>query len=148
MERAFRLAGLLRLRKLQEDQAAARLAASNVALRSAEALRHGTQAALAGHTMPDGDHLAWAVAVAARAAYGGLLTEVTALADGARERVRTDTSGWSAARSRSVGLEKLEDKHRLVVQHEDDRLEQLVLDEIASRGARGGLRVVPEMSVR
>ncbi|QTE29873.1 flagellar FliJ family protein [Pengzhenrongella sicca] len=137
MERAFRLAGLLRLRKLQEDQAAARLAAANAALRRTQVRRDGTYASLARHALPDGDHRAWGVAVAGRAALGGLLGEATTAVVGAHERVTLDTSAWSATRSRSVGLEKLEDKHRVIVQHEDDRLEQIVLDEIASRGPRG-----------
>lgn len=143
MERAFRLAGLLRLRKLEEDQAAARLAAANLALRMTQAHRDGARAAFAEHTMPDGDHRTWGAAVAARVALGSRLGEAAEAVGGAHERVRVDTSGWSATRARSVGLEKLEDKHRVLVQHEGDRLEQIVLDEIASRGAHrapGGRR--------
>ena len=135
MERAFRLAGLLRLRKLQEDQAAALLATSNAGLRRSEAARDGRQLALAHHTLPDGDQRVFATAVAGRASLGGLLIEATTAVGGAREKVAVDTDLWSAARSLSIGLEKLEDKHRVVVQHEDDRLEQIVLDEIASRSA-------------
>ena len=138
MERTFRLAGLLRLRKLQEEQAAARLATSNSQLRTAVAGRDGRQLALSGHTLPDGDHRAFAAAVVARGTLGDLLVEATEAVGGARARVATDTSGWSATRSRSVGLEKLEDKHRVLVDHEDDRLEQIVLDEIASRLPRAG----------
>ncbi len=138
MERAFRLAGLLRLRKLQEDQAAAVLATANARLRACEAHRAGRSAALAHHTLPDGDPRAFAAGTAARASLGGLLVEARAGVVTSRDRVTVDTSAWSAARSLSVGLEKLEDKHRIVVNHEDDRLEQIVLDEIASRGAPVG----------
>ena len=138
MERKFRLAGLLRLRKLQEERAAALLATSNYRLRTAVSSRDGRQLALSGHTLPDGDYRAFAAAVAARGTLGDLLVEATEVVGGARGRVATDTSAWSATRSRSVGLEKLEDKHRVLVDHEDDRLEQLVLDEIASRLPRSG----------
>ena len=138
MERAFRLAGLLRLRKLQEDQAAAVLATANAGLRVAQARRADRTAALANHCLPDGDSRAFAVGIAARASLGGLLVEARTAVVTSRERVTVDTSAWSAARSLSVGLEKLEEKHRVVVQHEDDRLEQIVLDEIASRGAHAG----------
>ena len=133
MERAFRLAGLLRLRKLQEDQAAARLATANAALRVSETRRASTARALSGHSLPDGDGRTFGAAVVGRASLGSLLGEANAAVGGARERVMADTGAWSATRMRSVGLEKLEDKHRVVVQHEDDRLEQMVLDEIASR---------------
>ena len=135
MERVFRLAGLLRLRKLQEDQAAAVLAAANAGLRVSELHRAGRSAALAHHTLPDGDPRAFAASTAARASLGGLLVEARAAVVESRERVTVDTSAGSAARSLSVGLEKLEEKHRIVVNHEDDRLEQIVLDEIASRAA-------------
>ena len=138
MERAFRLAGLLRLRKLQEEQAAALLATSNYRLRSAVSSRDGRQLALSGHTLPDGDYRAFAAGVAARGTLGDLLVEATEVVGGARAQVVTDTADWSATRSRSVGLEKLEDKHRVLVDHEDDRLEQIVLDEIASRLPRAG----------
>jgi len=138
MERAFRLAGLLRLRKLQEDQAAAVLATANAGLRVSQARRADRSAALANHCLPDGDSRAFAAGIAARASLGGLLVEARTAVVTSRERVTVDTSAWSAARSLSVGLEKLEEKHRVVVQHEDDRLEQIVLDEIASRGAHAG----------
>ncbi|NMR21043.1 flagellar export protein FliJ [Cellulomonas fimi] len=135
MERAFRLAGLLRLRKLQEDEAAGRLALANAELRSAEAVRVGTQATLAAHSMPDGDRLAFARGVAGRAALGGLVTEAVTVAGAAADVARVRTGEWSATRSRSVALEKLEDTHRAEVRSEDDRQEQLALDEIASRRA-------------
>ena len=140
MDRAFRLAGLLRLRRLEQDLAAARLAASNVALRVADAHRGSAQAAFAGSSLSDGDHRAWAAAVASRASLGVLLFEATACAGGARERAQVSTGQWSAARSRSIGLEKLQDKHDVLVQYEDGRQERLVLDEVALRGARGGPR--------
>ena len=145
MERRFRLAGLLRLRKLQEEQAAARLALANAALRSTQTLRAGAQLALAHHTLADGDRLAWGAAVAARTSLGSLLGEATTAVGGAREQVAVDTSAWSGARSRSVGLEKLEDKHLSLVRHEDSRLEQIVLDEIAARGGRTAVETESEL---
>jgi flagellar FliJ protein len=42
---------------------------------------------------------------------------------------------WSAARTRAVVLEKLEVRHDLAQQVEELRLEQLVLDEVATRNA-------------
>lgn len=137
MERAFRLAGLLRLRRLQQDLAAGRLATSNAALRMAHERRGGAQMALADSRLPDGDHGAWGAAVAARVTFGVLLVEATECVGGARDRVQVSMGEWSAARSLSVGLEKLEAKHGVVVRYEDDRQERIVLDEVALRGAHG-----------
>jgi flagellar FliJ protein len=137
MERAFRLAGLLRLRELQEDQAAGALAVSNVALRSAEQQRHATLTTLAAHTMPaTADMSGWRTSVTTRSALTYLLADAAIDVRDAGERVAADTAVWSAARSRSVGLEKLRDNHRALVHAEDERTEQLALDEVAARSGR------------
>ncbi len=136
MERAFRLAGLLRLRELQEDQAAGALAVSNVALRSAEHQRQVTLTTLAAHTMPAAaDPSGWRTSVTTRGALRHLLADAAIDVRDAGERVAADTAVWAAARSRSVGLEKLRDQHRALVQADDARTEQLALDEVAARSA-------------
>ena len=137
MERAFRLAGLLRLRELQEEQAAAQLAASNASLQRAHRYREATLTALTGHTLPAAaDPHAWRAAVAGRAVLRDRLADAGADVAQAAELVVADTASWAAARSRSVGLEKLHDKHRALVGAEDARAEQHALDEVAARTAR------------
>jgi len=137
MERAFRLAGLLRLRTLQEDGAAAALAVSNAALRTAEEDRRATLATLAGHVMPaSADPAGWRTSVTARGALTHLLADAAIDVRDAGERVAADTTVWSAARSRSVGLEKLQEAHTAAVRAEDDRAEQHAIDEVAARSAR------------
>ena len=137
MERAFRLAGLLRLRELQEDQAAGALAVSNVALRSAEVQRQATLLTLAAHTMPEmADVSGWRTSVSSRGALTHLLADAAIDVRDAGERVAADTTVWAAARSRSVGLEKLRDNHRALVHAEDERTEQLALDEVAARSGQ------------
>ncbi|WNB85241.1 flagellar FliJ family protein [Cellulomonas sp. ATA003] len=144
MERAFRLAGLLRLRTMQEEQAAARLAAANGALRVAEQRRTATLGSLAGHAMPPtGDAGAWSVAVAGRSALRHLLADAAVDVHHAGEEVGAHTAQWSAARSRSVGLEKLQDQHRAAVAADDARAEQIALDEVAARTRRPALGAVP-----
>ncbi len=139
MERAFRLAGLLRLRTLQEERAAGVLAVSHAALRTAQGHRETTYRTLAGHTMPAlADTQGWRASVAARGTLTHLLADAAIEVRDAGERVTADTADWSAARARSVGLEKLADKHRTLVHAEDERAEQLALDEVASRRARPG----------
>ncbi len=137
MERAFRLAGLLRLRELQEDQAAGALAVSNGVLRSAEQQRDATLRTLAAHTMPAmADMSAWRTSVSSRGALTHLLADAAIDVRDAGERVAADAAVWAAARSRSVGLEKLRDNHRALVHAEDERTEQLALDEVAARSGR------------
>jgi flagellar FliJ protein len=137
MERAFRLAGLLRLRELQEDQAAAQLAAYHAALRAAEQHRRDLMTSLVGHTLPaHAEARDWRLSLTGRAALSHLVADAAVAVADAGYRVGQDTAGWSAARGRSVGLEKLRDKHREALAVEDGRTEQLALDEIASRGPR------------
>jgi flagellar FliJ protein len=140
MDRAFRLAGLLRLRELQEDQAAARLAASHAVLRDAERRRRDTLDTLVRHAMPEhADAGVWRLSVTGRASLSHLLADAGVAVADAGVRVGQDTADWSGARSRSVGLEKLRDKHREAVALEDGRAEQHALDEVASRTARTGV---------
>ncbi|WP_298462459.1 flagellar export protein FliJ [uncultured Cellulomonas sp.] len=147
MERAFRLAGLLRLRTLQEEQAAAALAAAHAGLQRADAARRATLAGLAGHAMPaTGDAGAWRVATTGRAALTHLLADAAIAVDQAGERVTEHTADWSAARSRTVGLEKLHDQHRTAVLAEDARAEQHALDEVAARTARPAADPAPDVA--
>jgi flagellar protein FliJ len=141
MERAFRLAGLLRLREVQEDRAAGALAVSNGALRTAQTHQRATLTTLAGHTMPAAaDPSGWRTAVTTRGTLTHLLADAAIEVRDAGERVAADTRVWSAARSRCVGLEKLRENHRAAVHAEDERTEQHALDEVAARTARSPIR--------
>ncbi len=135
MAKGFPLAGLLRLRHLQEDQAAAELARANADRRRADKRRRDTENMLAGTVLPEqGDELAWQAAIAGRAAMTGLVGEATAALAEAGSRVDGATAEWSQARTRATTLDKLFDRHVLVVRAEELRVEQLVLDEAAARG--------------
>jgi flagellar FliJ protein len=136
MSRAFRLASLLRLRTLQEERAAGALAGAPGATRAAEATRRDAGRAVVEHALPthvDLQH--WQAGIAARAALGGLAAEATVLLGEATAAQDDAGRRWSEARSRSVALEKLEARHSQAVRREEDRAEQLVLDEIGSRTA-------------
>lgn len=135
--KGFPLAGLLRLRALQEEQAAAELALANADRRRAERRRRETAEALAGMRLPESaDDLTWQAAVAARAAMRSLTTEAGAAQDVAAERAGHAGAAWSAARTRAVALGKLEERHGRAVRAEEERAEQLVLDEAAARVRR------------
>lgn len=134
MAAAFRLAGLLRLRRLQEDQAAAELARTHAERRAAAHRRDETAQLLAGTSFPvHGDELVWRAAVAGRASLAGLTTEATAALAAVESRVDQATGEWSAARTRATTLSKLEERHEVLVRAEEEAAEQLVLDEAASR---------------
>lgn len=135
MARHFRLAGLMRLRKLQEDQAAAALAEANQLRRQAERRRADTLSALSGSALPtQSDPQAWRASVAARAALNSLLVEASAASREAEAQVDVEQGRWSQAKARSTALEKLSERHDEQVAFEENRAEQYVLDEAAARG--------------
>ena len=136
MTRVFPLAGLLRLRALAEERAAAELALARREQASAEHRARETAERLSGAVMPaEGDHLAWHAAVAGRAALGALLverrTEVVHAQDASDDRAQT----WTDARQRVRTLERLEERHDEEQRAEEARAEQKVLDEVAGRRA-------------
>lgn len=136
MSRSFRLAGLLRLRRLQEEQAAADLARANAERLAAVERRRVTAEMLGDSSLPAlGDEATWKAAVAGRAALQGMVTESLVAIDLAAAQVDHAAGLWTEARTRATTLTKLEERHELAVRVEDDRLEQLVLDEAATRRA-------------
>ncbi len=136
MERSFRLASLLRLRKITEDDAAARLGAAAAARMRADAHRARAIEDLSGHQLDSDVGVAtWRASAAARAALRQNLLAATALSATAAVHVAERETEWQAARARSVPLEKLEERHDERVATEDLRLEQIELDEVASRRA-------------
>lgn len=139
MSRAFRLAGLLRLRALAEEQAAARLAGATRTRDDAAARRAATEAALGGARFPESaDGLGMQAVVASRMALSALLVDQRARVVVTQDAVDAADAEWSAARTRTRTLEKLQEKHEAAAQVEEQRAEQVVLDEIAGRRAGGG----------
>jgi flagellar FliJ protein len=132
MSRGFPLAGLLRLRHAQQDEAGSALASANARLAEAAARRARTAAMLAGEPVQITDAATLLAVSAARASTRGMLAELDAMAASRRAAVDAAQAAYNAARTRSIGLEKLEVKHRERVLAEDARAEQLVLDEVAS----------------
>lgn len=130
----FRLAALLRVRRLQEEAAAARAAAAAGAARTAAGARDARYEALGRASTPArADERAFCAAVAARTALLDLYTDSVALAASAsasRDAVHAD---WVAARLRVRPLERLADRHAVEQQAEALRAEQALLDEHAGR---------------
>lgn len=132
MARAFPLAGLLRLRRLQEEAAAGRLAAANTRLRETSNTQARTLQALADSPLAVTDGATLAAVAAARASSRAMLTDLAVLGVQHAADAAQAQSAFSAARAESVGLEKLEARHAGEVAAEDLRTEQTALDELAA----------------
>ncbi|MFW0771133.1 flagellar FliJ family protein [Arthrobacter koreensis] len=131
MGRDFPLAGLLRLRRLQQDSAAGTLAAANADLRRAAEARIEAYGSLAATPLEAADAATLNAIAAARASSRSMLADLLASEQLKDAAVNTAQAEFQAARARSVGLEKLQAKHSDAVAVEDLRTEQNVLDELA-----------------
>ncbi len=134
MTRQFPLAGLLRLRQLREDQAAGSLALANERLRDARTRSEGVSESLdATDLAPAGSASLYAVA-AARASARSMLVDLQGLEAGLRFEQDRAQDHYRAARAATMGLEKLEDRHRDTEAAVMIGAEQRVLDELATTG--------------
>lgn len=133
MTRQFPLAGLLRLRKIREDQAAGTLAAANAEVRTTSERDASIRFELSESTPTVANSAAINAVYTARAASRSMLAELNALATLQRAAAEESSAEFAEARSQSVRLEKLEMRHTEASLSEALRAEQIVLDEIASR---------------
>ncbi|WP_349899727.1 flagellar export protein FliJ [Parafrigoribacterium soli] len=132
MSRQFSLAGLLRLRHLQQDEAAGQLASANARLDSTSVQRNRARAAL-GATRSDISSTESLYAMAAgRASMRSMLADLDSMLVQQRAETEQATAAYGTARAKAVALEKLEAKHLETVMVEELRAEQTVIDEIAS----------------
>lgn len=132
MSREFSLAGLLRLRHLQQDEAAGQLASANARLDSTSVQRNRARAAL-GATRSEASSTEALYAMAAgRASMRSMLADLDSMLYQQRTEADEATSAFAAARAQAVALEKLEAKHIETVIVEELHAEQSVIDEIAS----------------
>ncbi|MEC5182111.1 flagellar FliJ family protein [Arthrobacter sp. CG_A4] len=132
MNRQFSLAGLLRLRQIQQDQAATGLARARSRSSSVRARETAARRELAATDNPSSSAVSLRAIAAARSSSHSMLTDLRHLAQMAETEEADARSEFIAARTRSVGLEKLQARHDAEVSTEDLRVEQSALDEIAS----------------
>ncbi len=131
MNRQFSLAGLLRLRQIQQDQAASSLAGARSRSRSVRAREAAARRDL---SIDDADILSSAslrAVAAARSSSHSMLVELRGLTALAQAEEQSAQDLFTAARTRSVGLEKLQARHHAEVLNADLQAEQSALDEIA-----------------
>jgi len=133
MSNIFSLEGLLRLRKIQKDQAAAEVSVTRSRAGQIAARQRAARADLVGMANPDGgsEGLSWVAA--ARSSTASTLAELDALEAEWELRMEDARRKYAAAKAEAASLEKLEERHILAIQAEENRSEQIVVDEISVR---------------
>ncbi len=134
MSAQFSLAGLLRLRKLEEDQRAVELnsARDREAVGAARTRRIRSALAEGAHEDPTA-HASLASIAATRASSATMLSELGELDRQNAEAVERAAAAHADAHRKTLGLEKLEERHEEQQRVEELRQEQLLLDDLSSR---------------
>lgn len=132
MAPGFPLAGLLRLRRLQQDTAASSLAAVNRRLIETGVRQERARTALGGvPSDPTSTQALYALA-ASRASMRSMLADLDGIRAEQQQDADTALTAYTQARRRSVSLEKLEQRHDVTVAADERAAEQSAIDEIAS----------------
>ena len=129
---AFSLAGLLRLRHLEQESAGEELARANANVRDNEHNQRRSRRALAGFGDAATSVETLRAIASARASSTVMLSELIAVAEIRASDAAAAQAAYSEARRTAAGLEKLETRHNERVVNEELHAEQIVLDEIAS----------------
>jgi flagellar FliJ protein len=132
MARLFPLAGLLRLRHLQQDEAAGALASANARLDGTSVQQNRARSALGASRVDVSSTESLYALAAGRASMRSTLSDLESLSERQRIEAEQATEAYSAAKSQAVRVEKLEAKHSEAATTEDLRVEQAVIDELAS----------------
>ena len=130
----FSLSKVLRVRRLQEEQAAAELAAARASATAAAAKEAGAAHALAsrcarGGLQPAVSFLAWAETTMLA---GEALSDAKADVEKADEEVEVRQQEWSSAASRVSALENLDERGREAHELERRREETKTTDDITT----------------
>jgi flagellar FliJ protein len=136
MSRPFPLTGLLRLRRLQEDQAAGELAAAHKNAAAHSVRQRQARMDLDGTPSEVTDSSSLLAVAAARASARSMLAGLDAMSAEHRTAVNHAGDAFAKARLEAAGLEKLEGRHLEAAAAEELQAEQTVLDEIASAARR------------
>lgn len=132
MSREFSLAGLLRIRRIQQDQAASVVSRAASRSRSVRAREATARQDLEQSPERVTSAVGLRAVAAARSATQSMLTELQSLTLDAETQLSAARRDFTQARVRSVGLEKLEIRHDAEILALDLKTEQGALDEIAS----------------
>jgi flagellar protein FliJ len=139
----FRLDSVLRVRRLQEQAATQRLAASVRALHHAQSELVRARRSLEDMAAPAGritiGAFRWTHAQSTR--MSETAHERAEAVEAATEAARQANEAWGTARQRTATLERLDERHVALWRREFDRSEAAVLDDLATgrSGRKGGL---------
>lgn len=133
MSAAFSLAGLLRLRRVEEDQRALELNSArdreSIGLARTRRIRNSLS-----DSPVDPDDFASLVSIAAtRASTSTMLSELSEIDADAAAQVSAAVIAHADAHRKTLGLEKLETRFEAARLAEQQRAEQLLLDDLSSR---------------
>ncbi|MEE2815305.1 MULTISPECIES: hypothetical protein [unclassified Microbacterium] len=138
MTRSFSLAGLLRVRSIQERAAAQELSRAVIEENQTRTRERHLRAALAATDSDAVDVRSLAAMAAARVAGRSMLADLESLAQVQQQAVSDAQSSHSEVRREVRGLDRLAAAHLARMQADALRAEQHELDEIAlRRGAEG-----------
>ncbi len=133
MSAQFSLAGLLRLRKMQEDQRAVELnSARDREAVGAARTRRIRRSLAEGHEDPTA-HASLASIAATRASSATMLSELGEIDRQNAAEVALAATAHADAHRKTLGLEKLEARFEEKKVAEELRQEQLLLDDLSSR---------------
>lgn len=134
----FSLAGLLRLRHLEQDEAESTLAAANARVAETSARQAQLRRTLGGAEDDVASVEVLRAVAAARASTRSMLAELEAVAVQQKRAADEARDAYGAARTRSKGLERLEERHDSAVGAAELHSEQVAIDEISTGNrARG-----------
>ncbi|TAM68381.1 MAG: hypothetical protein EPN48_10210 [Microbacteriaceae bacterium] len=139
MSRTFSLAGLLRLRHAEQELAGADLARANARVRDNERTEQRARRALiefGGANLGSAGTENLRAVAASRLASAVMLHELAAVQKSSAVEQAEAEAAFTVARVKSVGLEKLETRHREAVAKDELRAEQVALDEFAGMRSR------------
>jgi flagellar FliJ protein len=130
---AFSLAGLLRLRKLEEDERAIELNSARDRQSIGVARTRRIRSTLADSSLDPASFSSLASVAATRATTATMLAELGEIDRAAAAEVEEARVAHASAHRRTKGLEKLETRYEDVRAAEELRAEQLVLDDLSAR---------------
>lgn len=129
----FRLLGLMKLRKMQEDGVRAELARARATELDRRRREQRVRAVLGDTAVDVTSAEAVQSIAAARASSSSMLGELETLLAQDQQAVAEAAAAYAAAKTRTTQLEKLQEQHAAQVRRDDLRREQTVLDEHAGR---------------
>ena len=137
---------LLKLRKVQQEQAKVDLAAANAVLRNESRRAHRVQRDLGDAHLSDETMVAWTAAVARRAALVADLDAARAYVAGAEIDLGEKQAAWARARRAERSLERVVERHEIAQEQAALAADQRSLDDrtVAEFAARARRRAAQD----